>query len=784
MLAFASLSLQNPGALWPVSIGAVITVAFVAWAFTRTPGPTALRSACATLQLFGSFALLACLLEPVWTSQRAKPGANLFAVIADNSQSMKLRSGQEHTTRGEAVGSVLTGPDNAWRTDLSTNFGVRNYLADSRLHATDDFHELNFEGRASRLGAALRTVADRYRGQPLAGVLLLTDGAAGDLDGADLHGLPPVYPVLFGEGAPARDVGVLGTSVTQTSFEDAPVTVQADVSATGCAAEQIQGKLFAIDPANPSSAVEPVAEQTLVAPADGKLAFRFQFRPPKTGVLFYRVRAAAKREWNATAENTSEATLANNEAIVTVDRGSERQRILYLAGRPNWEYKFLRRAIAEDRQTQLVGLIRIAKREAKFEFRGRSGESSNPLFRGFGNQSKEDIEQYDQPVLVRLDTEDEFELRGGFPKTAEELFKYRAVIIGDVEAGFFTPDQMSLLQRFVSERGGGFLMHGGAESFIDGKFDRTAIGDLLPIYLDQPAAAPAGDLHLNLTREGWLQPWARLRDNEPDEKKRLGELPNFLIFNRSGAVKPAAMVVATVTDGQTQYPALVTQRFGRGRTAALLVGDLWHLGLGDEERQKDLQKAWRQIVRWLVADVPEQIELRAEPQPGEEVVPLQVRAHTSSFDPLDNASVTLKVTPLGATQPITLTATPSTSEPGLYEASYVPHDTNGYRVEATVTDENGAVAGRAKTGWTTDLTGEELRSLAANRPLMESVAQKTGGEVLTPTGLATFIRQLPAKHAPITELWTQPLWHTPAVFLLALGCFVAEWGLRRWKGLP
>ena len=94
-------------------------------------------------------------------------------------------------------------------------------------------------------------------------------------------------------------------------------------------------------------------------------------------------------------------------------------------------------------------------------------------------------------MLVRLATEDDKELRGGFPKTAEELFKYRAVILDDLEAEFFTADQMSLLQRFVSERGGGLLMLGGMESFREGKFARTAIGDMLPVYLDRQDDAPA-----------------------------------------------------------------------------------------------------------------------------------------------------------------------------------------------------------------------------------------------------------------------------------------------------
>ena len=267
-----------------------------------------------------------------------------------------------------------------------------------------------------------------------------------------------------------------------------------------------------------------------------------------------------------------------------VDRGQGPYRILYVAGRPNWEYKFLHRALEEDKQIQLVGLIRIARREPKFDFRGRPGESSNPLFRGFGNQSKEEIERYDQPVLVRLNTRDATELIGGFPKTAEELYAYQAVIVDDLEAEFFTRDQMTLLQKFVSERGGGFLMLGGAESFHQGKYERTPIGDMLPFYLDHVAEMkPPTNLHLTLTREGWLQPWARLRSNEAEEKSRLDAMPGFQVLNPVRDIKPGASVVATVQDETGRnLPALAVQRFGNGRVAALMVGDLWRWGLHDE----------------------------------------------------------------------------------------------------------------------------------------------------------------------------------------------------------
>src|SRR5690606_25578356 len=128
-------------------------------------------------------------------------------------------------------------------------------------------------------------------------------------------------------------------------------------------------------------------------------------------------------------------TLVNNRQMIVVDRGQEPFRVLYVSGRPNWEYKFLNRAIQEDQQVQMVSLIRVARREPKLEFKGRAGESSNPLFRGF-DEKDEETARYDQPVLIRLNTKDEFELRGGFPRTAEELFQYHAIIFDDVEAEF------------------------------------------------------------------------------------------------------------------------------------------------------------------------------------------------------------------------------------------------------------------------------------------------------------------------------------------------------------
>jgi uncharacterized membrane protein len=747
------------------------------------------------LKLLGVCALAACLLEPLWSGQRARPGANLFAIVADNSQGLQVKDRGETKTRAELLQDLLDPQQAKWQSALAENYDVRRLSFDTRLQSTRDFGTLTFQGQATALGSALKGIRARFADRPLAGVLLLTDGNATDLLDAppDLNGLPPIYPVVIGRPLAICDLAISQVNITQTDFEDAPVTFQAEVTAAGVRGEGVVGTLL-------DSAGKKIQEATLRARTDSDtLPFRFQFRPEKPGVSFYRVavsRAAEASRTNAASGPTAEATLLNNSRVVAVDRGRGPYRVLYVAGRPNWEYKFLNRAMADDDQVQLVGLIRVATREGKFDFRGRGGETSNPLFRGFGNQAREDTERYDQPVLAHLNTRDALELHGGFPNTPEELFGYQAVILDDLEAAFFTSGQAALLQKFVSERGGGLLMLGGMESFQQGGYERTPVGNMLPLYFDRPedarTAAP-GSVRLKLTPEGLLLPWARLRETEAEEKNRLEQMPAFEVFNAFRTVKPGATVVATATDDQGKpHPALVTQRFGRGRTAAFTIGDFWRWGMVSPENRRDLDKSWRQMLRWLITDAPKQVELTIERAAGDsgETVNLQVRARDTKFQPLEDASVAVEVQPLpgngtnGTDGIVHLRADPSLKEPGLYEATYVGGATGAYLARTFVTNSIGLETGRAETGWAIDLAAEEFRSLQPNVALLREIARRTGGELVPADKLLEFTQQLPRRKAPVMEAYTLPAWHTPAVFGFALLCFVTEWGLRRWKGMP
>ena len=387
-MPLAALTFSGWQWLWPAAGFLAVAALVLAWGYRAAAGLGALRWICLALKFAGLAALALCLLEPLWTTERARPGANLFAVVADNSQGLQIKDRGDARTRGETLRALLDPQTGDWQATLAGTFDLRRYFFDARVQATADFHELTFDGRATALATTLKTLKERFQGRPLAGIILLTDGNATDLRGGalpDLAGMPPVYPVVIGRREPVRDLAVQQANASQTAFEDAPVAIQAEVLAAGFRGETVVARLT-------DRSGKIVQEQTLEVRKDtDTLTFRFQLKPEQKGLSFYELSVIPR----GGAEAAAEATTINNRRVLTVNRGRGPYRILYVGGRPNWEYKFLNRAIETDDQVQLVGLIRVAKREPKFDFRGRSGETSNPLFRGFGNQAAEEVQRYD-----------------------------------------------------------------------------------------------------------------------------------------------------------------------------------------------------------------------------------------------------------------------------------------------------------------------------------------------------------------------------------------------------
>ncbi|MBC8350604.1 MAG: hypothetical protein H8E66_01370 [Planctomycetes bacterium] len=783
-MIFGTLIWGTPTWLIPACVIAVVALLLVVWSYWRASAKISPKLVAAFFKIAAIVALAVCLLEPLFSGMRPRPGANLFVLIADDSRSLRIRDAHDRETRGDDLKQQLTA-DSSWQTRLATDFDLRRYAFDRRVHPVDDFESLNFEGSGSVLFSSLSHVAKRLHGRPNAGTLLFTDGHSTDelTQLAAIDELPPIYPVVIGGASELRDIRVSKIAVTQTNFEAAPVTIATEIGLAGVENETVVVQLL-------DEEEKELQRVTLKCTAsDESLAHRFLFQPMEPGISFYKVRTFFEADESnlATPDRIAEATFENNLRWAVVDRGGGPYRVLYVTGRPNWEFKFLRRALQEDDEVDLVGLVRIAKKEPKFTFRGRTGETTNPLFRGFGNQEDEEAEQYDQAVLLRIGTEDAEELRDGFPQASEELFRYHAIILDDVDAANFTQDQMSLVQEFVSQRGGGFLMLGGRESFAGGEYARTPIGELLPVYVDVAKEEPTENYNLLLTREGWLRPWVRVRSTEQSEQKRLDEMPGFKTVNRVRSIKPGATVLAHVQgEGDETYPGLVVQRFGKGRSAASMIGDMWRWNLRRPEGgESDLEKSWRQTIRWLVADVPSRVGIETRRNATDPSAPteLVVTIRDEEYRSLDNATVKVTVmTPAGTE--VSLPAEPSAEKAGTYIAVFSSRMTGPHHAEVVVTAEDGSEIGRREAGWVSEPAMEEFQQLTPDRDLLEMLAAKTGGEVIKLDDLDSFVDSLPNRKIPITEPWVYPLWHQWTVFAFAIGCLVGEWGLRRWNGLP
>ncbi len=781
---FDSLILGARDWWWVAAVLSAVVIVLLLWSYLARARLTLPLALAMLLKLLAVAALAFCLLEPMQRSERPLPGANVMALVVDNSRSMEIRPPGASNSRIESLRPRLD-TKSSWQARLAQDFDIRRYSFAQRLQAVDSLQELEFDGNHSSLADALATLQSRFANRNVAGVLLFTDGLATDDVRRVLSDTPftfPLYPVVAASEEQLRDISLGHPSVLVSSFELAPASVEASLMAQGLAGRDIAVRL--IDPAGKT------LDRQIIACDDDSFEqrVRFQFQPSEPGLQMIEMRAQLSDEDSDAQELTSrvEATTANNRCLLAVDRGGGPYRVLYVSGRPNWEFKFIRRALEEDIELQFHGLVRIAKKEPKFSFRDQVVESANPLKAGFSDD-EETVEQYDEPVLLRIGEGSAEALKAGFPSGEEDLFAYHAIILDDVESSFFTQQQMLLLRQFVAERGGGLLMLGGQESFLGGGYRDTPLGDILPVYLrgNEDAYDKTQPVRYQLTREGALEPWLRLRPNQAEESKRFEEMPDFFTWNAVAELKPGASLLAEISTPSGSQPGLAAQRFGKGRTMALLVGDFWRWSMRRATLETDdLAQSWRQMARWLTSDVPKRVQVEIAP-PTESLKPHQVTVslRDPTFKPLDNATVKLAVTePDGRTVEAVAIADPQ--RPGYYLAEYWSASDGGYRCRVSATSPDGEPLDVIETGWTAQPSAAEFARIEPDTEILQQLARASQGEVVPMNELDAFVASLPTRKVPVTESRIEPLWHRSWLILFSIGCLCLEWGLRRWKGLP
>ncbi|MEW6210683.1 MAG: VWA domain-containing protein, partial [Acidobacteriota bacterium] len=384
------------------------------------------------------------LMRPVIVAPSVVPGSSYVAVLMDDSASMKLAD-EGDTTRLEAVRQVMS-PTSRFYAELSDKFKIREYKFSSSAQRISDSQELTGEGAGTDLAAALEHASRDMAGLPLSGIVVMSDGASNTEDAAKLErviaslrsrGLP-VFAVGVGRERIEGDVEIVRATAPRRALAGSPISAEAIVRASG-----LDRKTIRIDIAEDD---RPLRSQDVPAPQDSTSVARITFTPSTPGVHRYRL----------TAVNSDDPVAENNSQEVVIEVEDAHPKILYLEGEPRWEYGKMREAVAEEKNVVLVSLLRSA-----------------------------DGKYYRQGVESAED------LAAGFPKSEEELFKYDALIIGSVEATFFSFDQLRAIEQFVLRRGGSLIALGGAKSFSAGGYQNTPFADLLPVYLGAQPPPPS-----------------------------------------------------------------------------------------------------------------------------------------------------------------------------------------------------------------------------------------------------------------------------------------------------
>jgi uncharacterized membrane protein len=722
-----------------VALGVVVAVALVAITYARVRTRPRDRWVLGGLRAAAVALLATCLMRPSLVLSTAVPQRNVLGILLDDSRSMRLAD-VDGSTRLAAVQGAFADSAALVRR-LSDRFALRFFRFAADAGPLAGPAGLNGTGTRTDVAAALDAAREELAGFPVAGFVVVTDGA--DNAGSDLAAPVlalrarriPVHTVGVGQERFVRDLGVERVVLPPSALAGAGVVLEAGISVRG-----LHGRRTAV---TVEADGRIVATDSLRLPDRGDLA-RARLRLPALAPATYRltVRVSAL---------DGETVVENNEyhTVLQVRPGPEK--VLYIEGEPRPEFAFLRRAVADDSGLQVVGLLRSA-----------------------------------QGKFLRLGVDDSLELVAGFPATRTELFRYRALVLGSVEAAFFTGDQLRMIADFVSRRGGGLLALGGRAALGEGGFAGTPVADVLPLPLDDAAdSAIAREIAIRPTPAGLGH--AALVLGATTQTDRWDSLPPLTTVNHLGSPRPGATVLLSgrPTTGGSDVPALAFQRYGRGLAAVFGVQDswLWQMHAAVPVEDQTHETLWRQLLRWLLEGVPDRVEVAATPAragPGE---PITIRARVADDGYLDvnDAQVTAHVTtPSGRRVDVPLEWT--LREDGSYTGRLLAEEQGVYRLEAEA--RRGRDTTRSAPGsLLVDDHGADVEQAELRAPLLRRLADETGGRYYPLADAARLTDDVDYTESGVTVRETRDLWDMPAVFLALLLLLGAEWAYRRARGL-
>ncbi len=730
---------------WLLAVAATV-LALLTYFRTRGGVPTGWRLLLTGLRGVSLLVVLLLLTQPVLLVPSVIPQKNYVAIAYDTSRSMEIHDGSEGRSRLDIERELLKPDPSSWIEELGRKFKLRHFRFADSAERVNDYDEPRRHGGHTNLERSLDAILGEFANAPFAGIVLLTDGA--DNRSADLPGLAarlrarkaPVYAVGIGSPSFPRDVELVQVSAPRRVLKDSIVEASVSFRATGGAGRKT--RLVAREGERELRSVE-----VTLGDAGEVKSQRLTFPSGRSGAHVYSFRIGPLPD---------EQLKENNELETLVNVDDSQPQVLYMEGEPRWIFGFMRRAAAEDKNIRLVTLLRQA--DGKF---------------------------------LRQGVESGTTLEKGFPADSRELFQYKALVTGSVEASFFTFDQLRLVSEFVSRRGGGFLMLGGRNSFAEGGYANTPIEDLLPLVIRSDRAENIGgfqDLEFKprLTSYGFEHPVMRISIDDAANRKRWEEVPALVGLNPTFGVKAGATVLATAVTGEPggqTHVLLAVQRFGRGRSMALATGSIWRWRMEMDYRNDFHDAFWRQLLRWLVAEAPDpvSVETGKHTYSLDETVAINVEVRDADFIPRNNARTTVQVTaPSG--QAVSMPASWEARKEGLYSASFKPIEEGIHQISVEAFTGESSV-GRSSGHFRIAESAEEFHEAQLNEDLLRTLARETGGRYYAPNEAGTLVEDISYVDSGVSRIEEKVIWDMPFLFLLLAGAICAEWTLRKKWGL-
>ena len=728
---------------YALAFGAAIALGWLAYARVPVRLQPGQRIGLSALRAVTLMLLIAILLRPVVMVPPAAANNSLLPILVDVSRSMRLRDSDGPARIEQAQAMVRTLQD-----QLGKEYQIQLLTFGETLQAATDVDRLAPTARRSDLSGAIADLAERVKNDRIAGVIVLSDG--GDTAASDAHQPRPVDAPVFavGIGNPAmpRDREVVNLTAGEPLLPGASIDVSAAATSNGYGTDPIELRI--------SANGRPIEVRRVIPTADGAPVHAvFTVSPEPDVPTVYTVQIP---------DASGEVSTENNARSVLVPPQTGKRRLLVMEGAPGFEHTFLKRALSDDPGLEIDAVVR----------KGQNDDGRDTFY-------------------VQADPSRMAALTSGYPFKRSELFAYDGVIFGNIEADFFTREQLELTNEFVASRGGGLLVL-GARSFDRQGLAGTALEQALPIDLTDRssnitlASAQMAIVNPNtpaLTVDGASHPATRLAITPEDNRAKWASLPALASVAHVGGTRPGAQVLAVaLTAGGTPQPLIAAQRYGQGRSIVFAGEASWRWRMMRPADDTSYETIWRQMARWITAGAQGPVVISPiSPAMAGVTDRISVIVRDEDFRPVANAEVAIELTaPNGEKRQ--MPAVLSSPQDGRYAVAARFDQPGVYKID-TVATRSGVRLGTASRPVLVGGVDLEMTQPRLNEAVLRRLASESNGRYLRADQAAELPSLLRESRADAGTPEQRDLWDNGWSLLAIVTLLAAEWIARRRVGL-